>query len=202
MAICATNGRTGCGVCTPRSRVVVAVVPGLSARAACSRQDGGRALSDWKSSASSCANSSSTIEELVSIILEEIQTRDRGYQPAVVSAALLLEVAMVSGLVAHADWLLPRGSAAWSADEMLDHLTAFTLFGARQRGGSPALVGRGWPLEATVVGCTDVYAVTRAGCSRAASHAANVTVGNVTGMGGSPPLTVRWCSRSDSSNAG
>ena len=82
---------------------------------------------------------SGTIEELVSIILEEIQTRDRGYQPAVVSAALLLEVAMVSGLVAHADWLLPRGSAAWSADEMLDHLTAFTLFGARQRGGSPAL---------------------------------------------------------------
>ena len=78
----------------------------------------------------------STIDELVAVVIDEIQTRDRGYRPEVVSVALRLEVAMVSGLITHADWLLPQGGDSWSAAEILDHLTAFTLYGARLADGA------------------------------------------------------------------
>jgi AcrR family transcriptional regulator len=45
-------------------------------------------------------------------------------------------IALTSGVSANQNWLLPRGSAAWSRQQLVDNLTTFILYGIQRPPGA------------------------------------------------------------------
>jgi hypothetical protein len=84
-----------------------------------------------------------TLDEITVFIADEIRASRRNIPVESVGITLRLEIAMVAGLVSNGAWLLPSGERKWSTSDLLDHLTEFTLYGARsapeRRPPSPGL---------------------------------------------------------------
>ena len=78
-----------------------------------------------------CASVDHTIEEIGQVGIEEGRSRNRGIPLETISVKIRLVVALVAGISANRDWLIPADDRAWSRDDLLDKLTEFTLYGVQ-----------------------------------------------------------------------
>jgi AcrR family transcriptional regulator len=71
------------------------------------------------------------IEELVSVGVSEVEAHRPDIPIETVGAKVRLTTALVIGVITSQHWLLPRGADSWSRDELIKHLSAFSLYGVQ-----------------------------------------------------------------------
>src|SRR5581483_6159487 len=82
------------------------------------------------------------LDELVAVAVTECATHRPDVPLATVGIKMRIAIAMVIGIVTSQHWLLPRADQAWSTDQLVDNLTAFTLYGVQNGPDSTARQGR------------------------------------------------------------
>jgi AcrR family transcriptional regulator len=63
--------------------------------------------------------------------LTEEQMTMRGFATASMPMRSRLALAMIAGITLHGDWILPRGDLAPTADQLIDEMCEFALYGTR-----------------------------------------------------------------------
>lgn len=75
-----------------------------------------------------------TIEEITGVALQLGTALGIGGEH--IGTWVRMVIALASGVAANESWLLPRGAAAWSRQELVDNLTTFILHGIQRPPGS------------------------------------------------------------------
>lgn len=78
------------------------------------------------------------VEELVAVGVSEVEAHRPDIPIETVGAKVRLTTALVIGVITSQHWLLPRGTDAWSRDELIKQMSAFSLYGVQNTpsGGS------------------------------------------------------------------
>jgi AcrR family transcriptional regulator/DNA-binding CsgD family transcriptional regulator len=83
------------------------------------------------------------IEELVAVGVSEVEAHRPHIPIETVGAKVRLTTALVIGVITSQHWLLPRGADAWSRDELIKHLSAFSLYGVQNAPAAGSV--EAWP---------------------------------------------------------